>query len=170
MQSPHAALGALPLALLSGPQDPAPAAQDPNAAAASRAAAPASYETSRSARPRARSQENPENARRSVRRSTPGRSPQRPCPGRDQLHPPSGGSQGDLCLAGDTGRYVGPGQIQNSGASRSIALALDLTAAPSPTGSVSVTAGETWVFQGWYRDANPTITSNFTDAVSVQFQ
>lgn len=81
-----------------------------------------------------------------------------------------GGSQGDLCLAGDIGRYVGPGQIQNSGASRSIALALDLTAVPGPTGSVSVTAGETWVFQGWYRDANPTITSNFTDAVSVQFQ
>ena len=36
----HAALVALPLALLSGPQEPAPAAEDPKAAAASRAAVP----------------------------------------------------------------------------------------------------------------------------------
>lgn len=43
-------------------------------------------------------------------------------------------------------------------------------AGPSPTGSVSVTAGETGGFQGWCRDANPTITWNASDAVSVQLQ
>jgi hypothetical protein len=29
--------------------------------------------------------------------------------------------------------------------------------------------GETWYFQAWHRDANPTLTSNFTDAVSITF-
>ena len=30
-------------------------------------------------------------------------------------------------------------------------------------------AGETWNFTTWYRDVNPTPTSNFTDAISVLF-
>ena len=30
--------------------------------------------------------------------------------------------------------------------------------------------GQTWNFQAWYRDANPTVTSNFTDAVGITFQ
>ena len=38
-----------------------------------------------------------------------------------------GGSQGNLCLGGNLGRYVGPGQIKNSGAAGSFSLALDLT-------------------------------------------
>ena len=78
-----------------------------------------------------------------------------------------GGSQGNLCLTGNIGRYVGPGQIQNSGATGSISLTLDLAAMPSPTGSVSAAAGENWYFQLWHRDANPTIESNFTDSARV---
>jgi hypothetical protein len=35
---------------------------------------------------------------------------------------------------------------------------------------VAVLAGETWNFQAWYRDLNPTTTSNFTNAVSIAFQ
>ena len=49
-----------------------------------------------------------------------------------------GGSQGNLCLGGAIGRYVGTGQIQNSGSTGSIALAIDNTQVPQPTGLVAV--------------------------------
>jgi hypothetical protein len=82
-----------------------------------------------------------------------------------------GGSQGNLCLAGSIGRYVGPGQIQNSGAAGSFSLVLNLTQTPTPTGLVGIVSGETWNFQGWHRDAvGGMATSNFTNGVSVAFQ
>ena len=82
-----------------------------------------------------------------------------------------GGSHGDLCVGGEIGRFVGPGQIQNSGSSGTFQLALDLTRTPQPTGFVSVTPSETWNFQAWHRDSSVGIPlSNFTDAVSVTFQ
>jgi hypothetical protein len=82
----------------------------------------------------------------------------------------AGNSQGTLCLGGAVGRYVGPGQVLSSGMSGSFSLTLDLSLTPTPTGLVTVTAGETWSFQAWYRDANPALTSNFTDAVGVTFR
>jgi hypothetical protein len=82
-----------------------------------------------------------------------------------------GGSQGNLCLSGSIGRYVGAGQIQNSGTSGSISLVLDLTQHPTPTGLVSVIPGQTWHFQAWFRDvASGVATSNFTDGLRVTFQ
>ncbi|MCP3996840.1 MAG: hypothetical protein GY722_17525 [bacterium] len=33
-----------------------------------------------------------------------------------------------------------------------------------------VLPGDTWTFQCWFRDHDPALTSNFTDAVSVTFQ
>jgi hypothetical protein len=81
-----------------------------------------------------------------------------------------GGSQGNLCLAGAIGRYVGPGQIQNSGATGAISLVLDLTVQPTPTGPVPVMAGETWNFQCWHRDAvGGTATSNFSNGLEIAF-
>jgi hypothetical protein len=81
-----------------------------------------------------------------------------------------GGSQGILCLSGGIGRYVGPGQIKNSGATGSFALALNLAETPQPTGFVTVTAGQTWNFQCWHRDSiGGAATSNFTDASAVMF-
>ena len=81
-----------------------------------------------------------------------------------------GGSQGTLCLGGAIGRYIGPGQIQNTGASGSFSLALDLAQTPSPTGFVAIASGQTWNFQAWYRDAVGGVpTSNFTDAREVGF-
>jgi hypothetical protein len=81
-----------------------------------------------------------------------------------------GGSQGNLCLGGAIGRYVGPGQIKNSGATGSFSLALDLASTPQPNGLVSITAGQTWNFQCWHRDAvGGVATSNFTDASAVLF-
>ena len=83
-----------------------------------------------------------------------------------------GGSQGNLCLGGAIGRYVGPGQIQNSGAAGTISLAIDNTQVPQPTGSVAIVAGETWNFQLWTRDVSGgggPPTSNFTDGYEVTF-
>jgi len=81
-----------------------------------------------------------------------------------------GGSQGNLCLSGAIGRFVGPGQIKNSGATGAISLALDLTRQPTPTGFVAVVAGDTWNFTAWYRDVvGGTATSNFADGLAVTF-
>ena len=84
----------------------------------------------------------------------------------------AGGSQGTLCLGGSIGRFVGPGQVMNSGPSGSFTMSVDLNAVPAatPTGVVAVQPGETWNFQAWHRDVNPAATSNFTDAVSVTFE
>jgi hypothetical protein len=82
-----------------------------------------------------------------------------------------GGSMGHLCLGGSIGRFVGPGQIQNSGTTGAIALGVNLMGLPTPTGPVAGVAGETWSFQAWYRDAvggNP--TSNFTNGVALTLQ
>ena len=84
-----------------------------------------------------------------------------------------GGSQGNLCLGGAIGRYVGPGQIQNSGATGMISLAIDNTQVPQPTGFVTIAVGQTWNFQLWHRDTGGTgggPTSNFTDGYEIVFQ
>ncbi|MCP5021468.1 MAG: hypothetical protein GY930_06800 [bacterium] len=82
------------------------------------------------------------------------------------------GSQGNLCLGGGApiGRHNRMYEIRNSGTTGSYELALDLNDLPTTLGSHVVMAGETWNFQSWYRDHNPTSTSNFSDVVSVEFQ
>lgn len=81
-----------------------------------------------------------------------------------------GGSQGNLCLGGAIGRYVGPGQVQNSAGAGRFTLAVDLAHQPTPTGPTSVAPGETWSFQAWYRDSlGGQATSNFTNGVAVAF-
>ncbi|MEM6570435.1 MAG: hypothetical protein AAF957_18635 [Planctomycetota bacterium] len=85
--------------------------------------------------------------------------------------PNPAGSQGILCVIGMVGRYVGPGQIQNSGGSGSISLSIDLMQHPTPTGFVSVMPGQTWNFQSWYRDSlMGSATSNFSDGLEIAFQ
>ncbi len=80
------------------------------------------------------------------------------------------GSAGNLCIAGTPiGRYVGPGQIQSSGATGTMFLPVDWTAMPQPSGPVSANAGDAWFFQLWYRDSSPSgPTSNFSGALRVQ--
>ncbi|MEM6569022.1 MAG: vanadium-dependent haloperoxidase [Planctomycetota bacterium] len=78
-------------------------------------------------------------------------------------------SQGRLCLTGAVGRGVGGG-VKQSGLTGVFEGVVDLTAMPQPMGSVAVMAGDTWTFQAWHRDANPNVTSNFTDAVAVTFR
>ncbi|MCP3915339.1 MAG: hypothetical protein GY711_07270 [bacterium] len=80
-----------------------------------------------------------------------------------------GGSQGNICLLGNVGRYAAPSQIRNSGANGTFSLDVDTMDIPlSP--SVPILPGETWHFQAWYRDNNPTSTSNFTDGLTILFQ
>ncbi|MGD2016976.1 MAG: hypothetical protein PVJ89_02565 [Planctomycetota bacterium] len=68
------------------------------------------------------------------------------------------------------GRYVGPGQLVNSGSTGTVALPIDLGAMLTPTGLVAATLFSTWHFQLWHRDGvNGQSTSNFTDAVYVTF-
>jgi hypothetical protein len=82
-----------------------------------------------------------------------------------------GGSSGNLCLSGAVGRYVGPGQIQNTGMAGGFSLAADLTTIPSPTGPIATMGGDTWNFQAWFRDSSPMgPTSNFTDGLQITFQ
>ena len=82
-----------------------------------------------------------------------------------------GGSQGNLCLGGSVGRYVGAGQIKNSGANGAFSLILDLTQVPTPGGLTAAVAGETWNFQAWHRDlVGGVVTSNFTNGLSVMLQ
>ena len=83
-----------------------------------------------------------------------------------------GGSSGNLCIAGaPIGRYVGPGQILNSGSAGSFQLALDLNSMPQPNGAVGASPGETWFFQAWYRDSSPAgATSNFSGAIRILFE
>ena len=90
--------------------------------------------------------------------------------GSDRAWARPGGAHATDTLSGAIGRYVGPGQILNSGSSGSFSLQLDLTLTPTPVGPVSVLAGETWNFSAWHRDAvGGTTTSNFTDGLEIQF-
>lgn len=91
---------------------------------------------------------------------------------RDQGFVPgvNGSSNGNLCLGGAIGRYLGPGgsfiQPTTGG---TFSLGLDLTQIPQGGGSVSAMPGETWNFQAWHRDGVG-LGSNLTDAVSVVLQ
>lgn len=81
--------------------------------------------------------------------------------------PGAGGSQGNLCLGGAIGRYNT--KVFTTGATGTGILTLDLPNTPTPAGSTAITAGQTWNFQAWYRDTNPFPTSNFTEAIAVDF-
>jgi hypothetical protein len=87
------------------------------------------------------------------------------------LIPQPAGSQGVLCLGGSIGRYIGAGQIKNSGSTGAFDLRLDLDRTPTPSGFVAVVAGETWRFQAWFRDSVGGVpTSNFTNGLVLTFQ
>ena len=76
-----------------------------------------------------------------------------------------GGSQGNLCIGSPLGRFQS--QVQNSGPQGEIDATVDVNNVPLLG---AILAGETWYFQAWYRDNNPTSTSNFSDGLEVPFQ
>lgn len=80
-----------------------------------------------------------------------------------------GTSDGNLCLGGSIGRFVGPGQILSTGAGGTFRLDVDLDALPQGNGAVSGQAGETWSFQAWFRDPVG-LGSNLTRGVEVELR
>ncbi|MEM1044162.1 MAG: FG-GAP repeat protein [Planctomycetota bacterium] len=78
------------------------------------------------------------------------------------------GSQGVLCLGGAIGRYSN--QAQTADGSGRALVAIDTLAIQQPTGAIAAMAGQSWSFQYWYRDANPTVTSNLTEVSTVTFR
>ncbi len=81
--------------------------------------------------------------------------------------PTPGGSQGNLCVVGNVGRFTS--QAQDSGPAGELAITVDLTGVPTNPPR-AVVAGATWHFTAWFRELHPAPTSNFTDAVSVVFR
>ncbi|MEZ6017364.1 MAG: hypothetical protein R3F49_19785 [Planctomycetota bacterium] len=83
------------------------------------------------------------------------------------------GSQGNLCLGANIGRFVGPGQILNSGPTGTVSLDTNasqwsLNSIPTATGSYAAATGLTSNFQVWHRDAvGGSATSNFSNGHSV---
>lgn len=79
---------------------------------------------------------------------------------------------GHLCLGGAIGRYDRPGQIVGVDASGTFRLVLDLAATPEGGVLTPIGGGETWNFQGWFRDVDGAgaTTANWTDGVSIDFR
>ncbi|MBV21028.1 MAG: hypothetical protein CMJ61_02555 [Planctomycetaceae bacterium] len=48
-------------------------------------------------------------------------------------------------------------------------LSIDVDTTSLPTVGLGIGTGDTWYFQAWFLDQNPTSTSNFTDSVGVTF-
>lgn len=81
-----------------------------------------------------------------------------------QLLPATSLSQ--LCIAGGRlVRLVPP--LLDSGPGGSFSLLVDTAAVP---GLGAVVAGQTWGFQAWFRDVNPTPGSNLTNALFTPFE
>ena len=76
--------------------------------------------------------------------------------------PAVGGGQGDLCLDGSLVRFNA--LLQFADPIGRTSMTLDFQSLPP---GVSGTAGETLCFQLWYRDLDPTPTSNTSDAIEV---
>jgi hypothetical protein len=81
------------------------------------------------------------------------------------------GSAGAICLGGSIGRFVGPGQVQQSQQDGQAQLTIDRMLIPQPNGFEAATVGSVWFFQAWFRDVQSgQATSNFTDGISVAFE
>ena len=78
--------------------------------------------------------------------------------------PGFGGSQGTLCVGEPCFRFSN--SVQNSGLLGEVAFAPDF--GNLPMGQQFLQA-ESWVFQYWFRDANPQLTSNTSSALRVTF-
>jgi hypothetical protein len=86
--------------------------------------------------------------------------------------PNPAGSLGNLCMGGNIGRFIAPGQIKNSGPDGVIALETtlgewDVAAIPTATGPYTPVAGTTTLFQLWFRDIASIPTFNFSDAALI---
>ncbi|MEL6712155.1 MAG: VCBS repeat-containing protein [Planctomycetota bacterium] len=84
--------------------------------------------------------------------------------------PGLGGGEGLLCLGGDIGRFVAPGELGPASADGRRDLLLDTAAIPQPSGAVPALAGAVWGFQAWHRDVvDGSSTSNLTQGIAFAF-
>ena len=81
----------------------------------------------------------------------------------------NGTSNGNLCLGGAIGRFVGMNQIVFTGSNGEFSLRVPLTMVPQGGGFVAVMPGDSWNFQAWHRDAIG-LGSNLTDGLQIMFQ
>ena len=72
-------------------------------------------------------------------------------------------SDGNLCLGSPIFRWA---PVSDSGPMGQVTRTTDLTDLPP---GVTVQPGDTWFFQYWTRDTNPTVTSNTSNGASVWF-
>ncbi len=75
-----------------------------------------------------------------------------------------GGSQGNLCMTTPIVRFAG--DIHSADSTGVVEFAPDFTALPP---GASFQPGDTWNFQLWFRDLNPSLTSNTSQAIEVFF-
>ncbi|MCP3919038.1 MAG: DNRLRE domain-containing protein [bacterium] len=81
--------------------------------------------------------------------------------------PGPGTAVGNLCLGGVIARFSRAGEVGFSGPGGAFSVAIDTNSVPV-TPPWAILPGETWNFQGWYRDLGN--VSNFTDAVEISFR
>ena len=80
--------------------------------------------------------------------------------------PGIGGSEGNLCLGGQIGRFVK--QVMNSGANGRLGFIVDLSQLPPPL-NVPVLPGDTWNFQHWFRDPGVGASFNTSNGLQIVF-
>ncbi len=77
-----------------------------------------------------------------------------------------------VCVGGNVGRFLGVGQIKNTGSSDGFSVTIPLTTFPgNPV--TPVVPGSTFVFQAWHRDILPVLgvpSHPLTNAVQVTFE
>ena len=76
-------------------------------------------------------------------------------------------NSGLLCVGGAVGRLNAPSQVLQADAAGQIFLGIDVTQLATPTTPVSAMPGDTYYFQGWFRE--PGGASNFTNGLQVDF-
>jgi len=80
---------------------------------------------------------------------------------------PNPGGAGTLCLGQPLVRI--PGSTRQADMQGNWIVGFDL-AAPPISAALPIVFGESWRFQAWYRDTNPSPTSNLSEAVEVEFR
>lgn len=80
-----------------------------------------------------------------------------------------GGSPSPLCLGGNLGRFTAQVQVADSAGVQQFVV--ETSGLPLAVGAGGILTGETWTFQSWYSDVDPSglPRSNFSDALAVTF-
>lgn len=82
---------------------------------------------------------------------------------------PVPGSAGSICLGGNIGRLIGPGQVLLVSGAGTVRLDVGTQSLPQGNGPQPIVAGQTWYFQLWHRDLPLATPSNFSNSIAVSF-